>query len=155
MFIRVYCYISTFRPFPGFLKERRACVHFCSVKAWFCSLVSVLRASSSPNNSVVNKSKMTQDLICSCEVGSQEKKWEFGGNFTPLQLQDQLMGLICIQCGTCKAAAKSASKANFQSLQEFLHSNENSKISGASHWAVALTENDKLRQQILNFAVYR
>lgn len=118
-------------------------------------LSSVCTPRSSPNNSVVNKSKMTQDLICSCELGSQEKKWEFGGNFTPLQLQDQLMGLICIQCGTCKAAAKSASKANFQSLQEFLHSNENSKISGASHWAVALTENDKLRQQILNFAVYR
>ena len=115
-------------------------------------LSSVCTPRSSPNNSVVNKSKMTQDLICSCELGSQEKKWEFGGNFTPLQLQDQLMGLICIQCGTCKAAAKSASKANFQSLQEFLH---NEKISGASHWAVALTENDKLRQQILNFAVYR
>ena len=115
-------------------------------------LSSVCTPRSSPNNSVVNKSKMTQYLICSCELGSQEKKWEFGGNFTPLQLQDQLMGLICIQCGTCKAAAKSASKANFQSLQEFLH---NEKISGASHWAVALTENDKLRQQILNFAVYR
>ena len=115
-------------------------------------LSSVCTPRSSPNNSVVNKSKMTQDLICSCELGSQEKKWEFGGNFTPLQLQDQLMGLICIQCGTCKAAAKSASKANFQSLQEFLH---NEKISGGSHWAVALTENDKLRQQILNFAVYR
>ena len=115
-------------------------------------LSSVCTPRSSRNNSVVNKSKMTQDLICSCELGSQEKKWEFGGNFTPLQLQDQLMGLICIQCGTCKAAAKSASKANFQSLQEFLH---NEKISGASHWAAALTENDKLRQQILNFAVYR
>ena len=94
---------------------------------------------------------MTQDLITICPCETAEKN-EFGGNFTPLQLQDQLMGLICIQCGTCKAAAKSASKANFQSLQEFLH---NEKISGASHWAEALTENDKLRQQILNFAVYR
>ena len=96
---------------------------------------------------------MTQDLITICPCETAEKN-EFGGNFTPLQLQDQLMGLICIQCGTCKAAAqqKSASKANFQSLPEFLH---NPEKKFESEWSLALTEEDKIRQQILNFAIYR
>ena len=94
---------------------------------------------------------MTQDLITICPCETAEKN-EFGGNFTPLQLQDQLMGLICIQCGTCKAALqKSASKANFQSLPDFLHNPEKNK----SEWSLALTEDDKIRQQILNFAIYR
>ena len=137
--------------FRDFLRARMR-AHLCSVRAWILlsSLAPLLR-----HNSVVNKyrkGKMTQDLITICPCETAEKN-EFGGNFTPLQLQDQLMGLICIQCGTCKAAAKSASKANFQSLQEFLHTEE--KKSKDSNWSLALTEDDKLRQQILNFAIYR
>ena len=90
-----------------------------------------------------------EEQIChSCQTADFH---QFGGHFTPLQLQDELMGLICIQCGTCKAASKSASKTNFQSLEKILQSKENFQ----QEWVLAQTEEDKLKHKILNFAVYR
>ena len=90
---------------------------------------------------------MTREQICNCDT---EDFHEFGGNFTPLELQDGLMGLICIQCGTCKAA-RSASKTNFQSLEDFLQSKDNFE----PEWTLVTTEQDRNRHKILNFAVYR